>query len=173
VHKLNFNLGALILQNKKNASLKRGFTLIELLVVVLIIGVLTVIALPQYQYVVYKARYTQLITLCESAFQAEQRYKLATGEYTTDFTQLDVSMPEGTMAADKSKITYKNFSIRLYTGESIVIGYLNAGELYYYRYYNGRKDCRCAVTDEEKCKVCEKLGAVYNHTAGSQNMYYF
>lgn len=159
--------------NNIQKSAARGFTLIELLVVVLIIAILTAIAFPQYQYVVYKARYSQLITLCESIYQAQVRYKLATGSYTKDLTQLDIDL-SGTISADNARVTYKNFSISLYNAEDIVIGNLSAGVLSYYRYYSGRKDCRCSESNEEKCKICEKLGAVYNHTTGgSEKVYYF
>jgi len=75
---------------QKNA----GFTLIELLVVVLIIGILSAVALPQYQRAVDKARMTQALTWAKTIREAERVYYLANGEFTQNLEDLDISLPD-------------------------------------------------------------------------------
>ena len=72
---------------------KKAFTLIELLVVVLIIGILSAIALPQYQKAVIKARATELQTLVRSLATAQAAYFMANGEYADNLDNLDISFP--------------------------------------------------------------------------------
>ena len=70
----------------------KGFTLLELLVVVLIIGILTAIALPQYQKVVTKSKATQLQTLVASVARAAELYYQQNTEYPTSFDDLDINI---------------------------------------------------------------------------------
>ena len=70
-----------------------AFTLIELLVVVLIIGILSAIALPQYQKVVEKARAMQAVVIVKAIGDAQEAYYLANGEYTENLDDLDIDVP--------------------------------------------------------------------------------
>ncbi len=77
----------------KHYQKNNGFTLIELLVVVLIIGILSAIALPQYQRAVEKSRVATMQPLVRSLADAQKRYKMANGDVTRSFADLDVALP--------------------------------------------------------------------------------
>ena len=74
---------------KKN----KAFTLIELLVVVLIIGILSAVALPQYQKAVDKTRFNSMLSIIRSLGEAKKVYYLANGEHARTFDVLDVELP--------------------------------------------------------------------------------
>lgn len=69
---------------------KQGFTLIELLVVVLIIGILSAVALPQYTRAVEKSKLAEVHELLQTMSMAEHRYHVANGIYAESFADLDV-----------------------------------------------------------------------------------
>lgn len=71
--------------------MKNGFTLIELLVVVLIVGILSAVALPQYQAAVEKSRLARMLPNVKTVKNALEVYRLANGEYPPDrVSDLDV-----------------------------------------------------------------------------------
>ncbi len=74
---------------------KKAFTLLELLVVVLIIGILAAIALPQYRYVVEKARITEAITILKTIAEANERFYMINDRYANayEMEKLDIEIP--------------------------------------------------------------------------------
>ncbi len=150
---------------------KQAFTLIELLVVVLIIGILAAVALPQYRIAVEKARAAEVMTVLKSMREAEERYYLANGRYTTNFEELDLSLP-GTVWASNQ--------IRLPSGWKIVLHdmYVYAQNksdtntfVFLYMYINdstkGKRTCYAKQNNTIANQVCKSLGGSSPHNEAS------
>ena len=87
--------------------MKKGFTLIELLVVVLIIGILSAIALPQYNKAVFKSRMAEAFTNLKTLKNALDVCELENGR--VDFSSgNDTCFQESNLdiSIDSSKFFY-------------------------------------------------------------------
>lgn len=80
---------------------KKGFTLIEVLTVVLIIGILTAVALPQYEKVIAKARVTEAESMLRTIYDTSERLASEFG-YRSYEKLLDAKTAEGYSEGDFS-----------------------------------------------------------------------
>jgi len=159
-----------------------GFTLIELLVVVLIIGILSAVALPQYQAAVDKARYAKIIPMTRTLKDAAEVYYMANGTYPALIDMIDVSGPSGCSfpAGDNIVLCEDAWYDILGGSELSVIGYsyprynapanvLRAG----YRIWldqSGEKAGRreCLAENDRSHRLCRTMGGVRQ---GTSNVY--
>ena len=147
--------------------MKKGFTLIELLVVVLIIGILSAVALPQYQTAVDKAHYTNMMSAVRALKEAQGLYYLANGSYSEDLHDFEGSLPTGCNIAS-SWASCPTFTL-IFNTSGQVYGLLNVGIrnacMMWYRYGHssyGKIDCYAYKEDGERGRrLCKSLGGVH------------
>ena len=95
-----------------------GFTLIELLVVVLIIGILAAVALPQYQKAVARSYAAEAMINVKAILDAQHRFFLETGTYTTNLEDLDVTVNTNKFPRIQIQAPYDGSKISIYIGHS-------------------------------------------------------
>ena len=155
--------------------MNKAFTLIELLVVVLIIGILSAIALPQYTKAVGKTKYVRLLTLSDAVMKAEEVYYLANNEYAEDFDMLDLQIP-------LDKLSYKQLSKGDATHSAYMILKYADLEPYFVGYfghvsnpdYRNRRECRTALdASDSDQQICASLTGDTRHSYGDSYSWKF
>ena len=92
--------------------MNKAFTLIELLVVVLIIGILSAIALPQYKKAVERAKMAEAVINLRAIANANRVYYMTNGVYAgpNDIDKLDVQVTgEVDTQISSNRIATKDF----------------------------------------------------------------
>ena len=168
--------------------MKKGFTLIELLVVVLIIGILSAVALPQYRMAVLKSRFQSVAPLIRSLVEAQEVYYMANGEYAKRFEDLDVSIPSGwvekyTRADGFENVRYKDTEIKNTNGQILIDLYVgNVKTMAYQIKYSRVTDPVKQLPKEHTCiayvgagswveKICKNMGARSGGVSGNYVAY--
>ena len=92
----------------KNDSLtEEGFTLVELLVVIIIVGILSAVALPQFFNQTKKATATEGTQQASAIAKQAAAYYLENGSIASGDSHDDCSEYSGTLNEENTKFTYK------------------------------------------------------------------
>ncbi len=110
---------------------KKGFTLVEILTVVLIIGVLSAIALPQYRRVVERARAAEAMSSLKTLYDSSERLAADFGydDYNSLYNnpptndigigRLDMFQDRGVSMAKDATLATTNFTYKFTAGDVI------------------------------------------------------
>ena len=142
-----------------------GFTLIELLVVVLIIGILAAIALPQYQRIVDKTRFSTLMITTKALADANERFYLTNDRYSTNFAELDIDISANSISSGGTYAYFDWGYCVLYDNQEVnCVNNKNLKNIFIIKYDAGTylpSTINCVSLNEDNSrydKLCQSVG---------------
>ena len=112
--------------------MKQGFTLIELLVVVLIIGILSSIALPQYERAVRRARGAEAVLAAKTVAEAANLYFFERRQYPTSMSDLTVKaadLKNFNLEFERTSNSALNIKITALSGQAVLTVACSRGKI--------------------------------------------
>ena len=152
-----------------------AFTLIELLVVVLIIGILTVVAVPKYQVAVDKAEYTSVLPLLRAIANTEEMFYLENSRYggydEIDYPSFCAKKNASVISCQGVSSTFSNsskmFDLHLPKSNVILQIYLKHSP------NPGRIRCGGDPSSSRIERLCKALGAPDTYSTNSSGLKYW
>ena len=99
--KQNYNI---VKQMKKQ---RNGFTLVELVIVIVIVGILTIVAVPVYQYYVERARFTEAFAMLRAIADANTHHYLEKGSWCDNINDLDIQIDGPLVQKDNNLMRFE------------------------------------------------------------------
>lgn len=148
-----------------------GFTLIELLAVVLMIGILTSLALPQYRRSVQRAESMEAMVNLRSLFDSAKRYRSEHSQAPVKLQGLDITFfdatndTEDTFQIGKFQYYFEPNRVSACRAEKGTIHYCLRG---YYKHPEKGKDILTCQTEETNGKFSWLCPAIATETELSE-----
>ena len=161
---------------KMQIKAHKGFTLIELLVVVLIIGILSAVALPQYKAAVLKSRLATAMTQVEHGRQLYDVYYMANGTYDATLEDVGFEIAGCSESGTDGEVVSCSNAYYHHLGDNSLAGVIR-GKGYNPLAYNvmfGKNPIRYCMAnpdDSSANKVCKSFGSSLVSSNSEWNVY--